>query len=614
MIGDVVETEQCQVKDPVDLFHAGQVVKICAPMVRYSKLAFRTLVRKYNCDLCYTPMIVAADFVRSAKARDSEFTTNKGDHPLIVQFAAKEAQVLCDAARIVCPFADGIDLNCGCPQRWAMAEGYGASLINKPELVRDMVRHVRNQIDNPRFSVSIKIRIHEDLKRTVDLCQKAEASGVSWITVHGRNVEERHQPVHYDAIKIIKQSMSIPIVANGDIKTLKDAENVHHLTGADGIMVARGLLANPAMFAGYEETPLKCIQDWVDIALEHGTPFTCFHHHLMYMMERITSKQEKKVFNVLSSTSSVLDYLNDHYGRRRRLPLPAAPAGGTGSPAPKPVPLARTRPRSLPAPSRVARRHQAQPGAGTAEASAEMTFQWTAVAIFLYGEIAVILVLCLPFISPLRWQKIFMIPLWSKMAIFWNKAFLTIIVLLIVLFLDAIREVKKYSAAHVSEKAVNVNTNAFDHIQMKLFRSQRNLYLSGFSLFLWLVLRRTVTLLTQLAKGMATQAALELQVNNTTEAAKKYITENEMLQQALNEKGSGKKKESAEATDEKLKKEIVHLKAELQKTSDAHLKVTNELTAVKKQSEGLKREYDRLMKEHEQLQNSLGEAEDKKDL
>ncbi|NXU48637.1 DUS4L synthase, partial [Turnix velox] len=314
MVGDITETKQCQRKDPMDLFHSGQIVKICAPMVRYSKLAFRTLVRKYSCDLCYTPMIVAADFVRSAKARDSEFTTNKGDHPLIVQFAAKEAQVLCDAARIVCPFADGIDLNCGCPQRWAMAEGYGACLINKPELVQDMVRHIRNQIENPRFSVSIKIRIHEDLKRTVDLCQKAEAAGVSWITVHGRSVEERHQPVHYDAIKIIKQSMSIPVVANGDIKTLKDAKNVHHLTGADGVMVARGLLANPAMFAGYEETPLNCIQDWVDIALEHGTPFTCFHHHLMYMMERITSKQEKKVFNVLSSTSAVLDYLNNYYG------------------------------------------------------------------------------------------------------------------------------------------------------------------------------------------------------------------------------------------------------------------------------------------------------------
>ncbi|XP_040450504.1 tRNA-dihydrouridine(20a/20b) synthase [NAD(P)+]-like isoform X3 [Falco naumanni] len=479
MIGDA-ETKECQLKDPMDLFHSGQVVKICAPMVRYSKLAFRTLVRKYGCDLCYTPMIVAADFVRSAKARDSEFTTNKGDHPLIVQFAAKEAQVLCDAARIVCPFADGIDLNCGCPQRWAMAEGYGACLINKPELVRDMVRHVRNQIDNPRFSVSIKIRIHEDLKRTVDLCQKAEATGVSWITVHGRSVEERHQPVHYEAIKIIKQSMSIPIVANGDIKTLKDAENVHHLTGADGLKTA-------------------------------------------------------------------------------------------------------------------------------------MTFQWTAVAAFLYGEIGVLLVLCLPFISPLRWQKIFMIPLWSKMAVFWNKMFLTIIVLLIILFLDAVREVRKYSVTHMIEKAVNVNSNAFDHIQMKLFRSQRNLYLSGFTLFLWLVLRRTVTLLTQLAKEMASHAALEAQVNDATEAAKKYMAEKERLQEALSEKDISKKKVSAETTDEKLK-EIEHLKGELQKTSNALHKANNDVIAVKKQSEGIKREYDRLLKEYERLQGSLNAAEDKKDL
>lgn len=83
-----------------------------------------------------------------------------------------------------------------------------------------------------------------------------------------------------------------------------------------GVMVARGLLANPALFAGYEETPLQCVQDWVDIALEQGTPFTCFHHHLMYMLERVTSKQEKKIFNVLSSTSAVLDYLRDNYGVR----------------------------------------------------------------------------------------------------------------------------------------------------------------------------------------------------------------------------------------------------------------------------------------------------------
>ncbi|NXC79553.1 BAP29 protein, partial [Cercotrichas coryphoeus] len=201
-----------------------------------------------------------------------------------------------------------------------------------------------------------------------------------------------------------------------------------------------------------------------------------------------------------------------------------------------------------------------------------------------------------------RWQKIFMFPLWSKVAVFWNKMFLTTIVLLIVLFLDAVREVRKYSSVHVNEKAANVNSSAFDHIQMKLFRSQRNLYLSGFSLFLWLVLRRTVTLLTQLAKEMTSHAALETQVNDATEAAKKYMAENERLQEALSGKGNAKKKESTHATEEKLKEEVEHLKAELQKTSNAFHKAKTEVAAVKKQSEGLRREYDHLMKEFEQLQ------------
>ncbi|XP_034081365.1 tRNA-dihydrouridine(20a/20b) synthase [NAD(P)+]-like isoform X1 [Gymnodraco acuticeps] len=303
----------------MDMFEKGKVLKICAPMVRYSKLAFRSLVRKYNCDICFTPMIVADDFMRSVKARDSEFTTNASDRPLIVQFAAHDAQTLADSACVVAPFSDGVDLNCGCPQRWATSAGYGACLINKPELVKDMVTHVRNQVDNPNYTASIKIRIHKDLRQTVDLCQKAESAGVSWITVHGRTAEERHQTVHYDAIKLIKDSVSIPVIANGDIKYLRDVESIHQLTGVDGVMAARGLLANPAMFSGYEDAPLECIWDWVDMAIEQGTSFTCFHQHLIYMLERVSSMPEKKVFNSLSSTSAVIDYLQNTYGLVRDL-------------------------------------------------------------------------------------------------------------------------------------------------------------------------------------------------------------------------------------------------------------------------------------------------------
>ncbi|XP_039864596.1 probable tRNA-dihydrouridine synthase 1 isoform X2 [Simochromis diagramma] len=463
----------------MDMFEKGQVLKICAPMVRYSKLAFRSLVRKYNCDICFTPMIVAADFLRSIKARDSEFTTNERDRPLIVQFAAHDAQSLADAACAVAPFSDGVDLNCGCPQRWAMSAGYGACLINKPELVKDMVRHVRNQVDNPNYTASIKIRIHKDLRQTVDLCQKAESAGVSWITVHGRTTEERHQPVHYDAIKTIKDSVSVPVIANGDIKYLRDVESTHELTGVDGMF--------------------------------------------------------------------------------------------------KP--------------------------------SAKMTLQWTAVALFLYVEIGVIVILCLPFISARRWQSIFHLRIWSWMSRFWNKVFLTMIIILIVLFLDAVREVRKYSSKEHGADA-KLQPNMFDHLHMKLFRAQRNLYISGFAVFLWLVMKRLITLINQLASASGTTAALQAQAENANQTAEKYMKDNELLKKTLME-GRGDRA-TAEGMD-LLRKEVEKLKEELKTSGDGLKKSQSEADVMKKQMEGLAREYDRLLKEHQELQNLQDSGNKKED-
>ena len=83
------------------------------------------------------------------------------DRPLIVQFAATNAVDFAGAAELVAPFADGIDLNCGCPQRWALSAGYGAALIKQPELVADMVQQARTRSNLP---ISIKIRIHCDIR------------------------------------------------------------------------------------------------------------------------------------------------------------------------------------------------------------------------------------------------------------------------------------------------------------------------------------------------------------------------------------------------------------------------------------------------------------------
>ncbi|XP_053321675.1 B-cell receptor-associated protein 29 [Spea bombifrons] len=242
-----------------------------------------------------------------------------------------------------------------------------------------------------------------------------------------------------------------------------------------------------------------------------------------------------------------------------------------------------------------------------------MTFQWTAVASFLYAEIGVLLLLCIPFVSPLRWKQIFRFQLWATISPYWNKAFLSIIVVLIVLFLDAAREVKKYSATQAVDKNAKVYPSSYDHIHMKLFRSQRNLYISGFSLFLWLVLRRVVSLIMQLAGEMESHNAMKAQVENANQAAKKYMEDNENLKKTIERSKAREGDQAITTENEKLKQEIEQGKKELNRTVEALSKSQAEVSALKKQSEGLTREYDRLIREHEQLQNTTDERVNKKD-
>ncbi|XP_040268834.1 B-cell receptor-associated protein 29 [Bufo bufo] len=242
-----------------------------------------------------------------------------------------------------------------------------------------------------------------------------------------------------------------------------------------------------------------------------------------------------------------------------------------------------------------------------------MTFQWTAVASFLYGEIGVILILCIPFISPLSWKKIFRFQLWSKISPYWNKAFLSIIVILIILFLDAVREVRKYSVNASTDKAAKFIPNAYDTLHMKLFRGQRNLYISGFSLFLWLVLRRVSNLIVQLASEMESCDALKAQVEKNNEAAKKYLEDNEHLKKVLDASKVCDNEPKIKRENEMLKNEIEKGKEEFQRMSEALSKSQAEVLALKKQSEGITREYDRLIREHELLQNTIQEQDSKKE-
>ncbi|XP_028307558.1 B-cell receptor-associated protein 29-like [Gouania willdenowi] len=235
-----------------------------------------------------------------------------------------------------------------------------------------------------------------------------------------------------------------------------------------------------------------------------------------------------------------------------------------------------------------------------------MTLQWTAVAFFLYAEIAVSIFLCIPFISPQRWRLVFSWRIWSWLSPYWNKFFFTMIMALIILFIDAVREVQKYSTPENMQDA-KLNPNVYDHVHMKLFRAQRNLYICGFSLFLWLIMRQTVTLINLAADTLENSASLQARVDRAVRAAQEHQENSQTLKQALLE---GEKSKSAEK--QQMKLEVEKLVGQLKAAEHSVQKSQAEVEAMKRQAKGLAQEYDRLLREHHQLQN-LQPSEDKKD-
>ncbi len=116
-----------------------------------------------------------------------------------------------------------------------MSEGYGSKLLPQPELIADMVKQTRGMVSKQAFSVSIKIRINSDLRRTVDLCRMAQAAGLSFITVHARTPAQRHEPVNAEAFALVKTALDIPVFANGDVRSLQDATRIVQESGVDGM-------------------------------------------------------------------------------------------------------------------------------------------------------------------------------------------------------------------------------------------------------------------------------------------------------------------------------------------------------------------------------------------
>ncbi|XP_071810408.1 B-cell receptor-associated protein 31-like [Asterias amurensis] len=237
-----------------------------------------------------------------------------------------------------------------------------------------------------------------------------------------------------------------------------------------------------------------------------------------------------------------------------------------------------------------------------------MTLQWTFVAGFLYVETGILFLLMLPFIKPYMWQKIFNSNLLKSINAFSYIYFNVFICILGLLFIDAIRDVRKYNAAF---EEIDISMpGAETQLNMKLFRSQRNLYIAGFALFLWLVLQRVCTLISTEARLQASNEASLKQAQGASDHAQKLMQELKDLKEK--KEGDGSSVDAASPEKEAIE-ELKKVKEELASSKEALNKAKADLTSIKKQAEGVNLEYDRLLKEHAQLQRTVEEENNKKD-
>jgi len=238
-----------------------------------------------------------------------------------------------------------------------------------------------------------------------------------------------------------------------------------------------------------------------------------------------------------------------------------------------------------------------------------MTLQWTFVAAVLYLEIFIISLLMLPFISPTLWQKIFRSSLVNWLSKYSGIYFYVFIAILVLLFAESVREVRKYSQPLDMEHGTySAQAETLHH--MKLFRAQRNLYISGFAMFQWFVLRRMVILIANEATLMAESEAARRQAQSATAAAQALL--DEKTENEDNSKNATKAKQTEEETAKEPRGEGGELKAamvELEDTKEQLYKAKVEFDSMKKQAESTNKEYDRLLLEHESLQKKLAALE-----
>lgn len=225
-----------------------------APMAGFTDYGMRAVCREMGAEVTVTEMVSAKAVAYRDKKTASLARIYEGEAPCALQIFGAEAETLAHAASLLEAGVDGgipptaIDINMGCPVQKVYGNGEGSALMRDPEQIYRILRAVTAAVSLP-VSVKLRAGLDPSRKNAVECALAAEAGGAALVAVHGRTRSEMYSGrADREIIRRVKEALSVPVIANGDITSGEEALSMLRETGADGLMIGRGAVGNPFLF------------------------------------------------------------------------------------------------------------------------------------------------------------------------------------------------------------------------------------------------------------------------------------------------------------------------------------------------------------------------------